>query len=29
MKQKFEIPYNFNIALISKNIIGGKQIGNL
>lgn len=29
MKQKFEIPYNFDITLISKNIIGGEQIGNL
>lgn len=29
MKQKFEVPYNFDIALIDKNIIGGEQIGNL
>ena len=29
MKQKFEIPYIFDITLIDKNIIGGEQIGNL
>ena len=29
MKKKFEIPYIFDITLISKNIIGGEQIGNL
>ena len=29
MKQKFEIPYNFDNTLINKNIIGGEQIGNL
>lgn len=29
MKQKFKIPYIFDITLINKNIIGGEQIGNL